>query len=200
MKPKAAIFDLGGVIVDVESDRLMAIAAQLSGLSFDEVLAAVYHPDLLQFELGRLSPEQYYAGLKSRIRLPWTFEQFVGFWNDILREKRDVTALVERLHGRCRLLVLSNTNILHMRYMKAIVPVLSKFDHLVGSYEVGACKPNPSVYRAVIERSGVEPAEAVYFDDRLEMVEGGRCVGLRAIRFEHARKLEQDLRDVGLLD
>ena len=39
--------DLGGVVVDVESDRLMHQVSQLTGKSFEEVQGAVYHQDLL---------------------------------------------------------------------------------------------------------------------------------------------------------
>ncbi len=188
-------------MVDVESDRLMHHVGQIVGKSLDEVQETVYHKELLkEFELGKITPEDYYRGLQERLKLPWTFAQFVQFWNDILIEKKDSTAVIARLHGRCKLSVLSNTNILHMGYMKAKISVLSRFGDVVGSYEIGACKPDPRSYQIVLERSGVAPEQAVYVDDRPEMVEGARGVGLCAIRFEQASQLERDLRGVGLLD
>ncbi len=200
-KKQLVIFDLGGVVVDVESDRLMHQIAQMAGLSIDDVQDIVYHKTLLkEFELGRLKPSEYFYGLKEKLHLPWTFEQFQQFWNDILIEKKDTTAVISRLKGRCKLSVLSNTNTLHLDHMKAKVSVLAGFDDIIGSFAVGMVKPDPEIYKLALKRAGVAAEAAVYVDDRPEMIEGGKGVGLHAIRFESASQLERELRAVGLLD
>ncbi len=193
------IFDLGGVVVDVESDRLIHQVAQLLGRSFEEVHEQIFHRDLhLPLELGHIKPQAYYDGLKQKLGISWTYPQFVRAWNGILSENRDVTSIMKRLRARHKLLALSNTNILHIEHIKGAIPSLEMFHYWVMSYEVGLRKPNPKIYRFALEQAGVKPETAVYIDDRPELVEAGRQVGLTAIRFENSRQLEQDLQAVGL--
>lgn len=193
------IFDVGGVVVDMESDRLVHQVSQLLGRSFEEVQKAIYHEELLlPFELGRISPTAYYEGLKKRLKLRWTYEQFVRAWNDIFRENAEVTEILQRLRKRHRLIALTNTNMLHLDYLKAAFPSLSVLEDWVASCDVGLRKPDPEFYQLALARSGVRASQAVYVDDRPELVEAGRGVGLTAIRFENSRQLEQDLQSIGL--
>lgn len=193
------LVDLGGVVVDVESDRLVHQVAQLLGKPFEEVQQAIYHDELLlPFELGGIEPQAYYEGLKARLGLPWTYERFVEAWNGILSENRDVTWIVQRLRTRHRLMALSNTNELHLAHMKRTVPSLSVMEEWIASCEVGLRKPDPRIYFLALERAKVLPRYAVYIDDRPELVDAGRSIGLTAIRFQNSRQLDQDLQAIGL--
>ena len=199
MQYELVIFDLGGVVVEVESDRLVHQVAQLVGRSFEEVQKAVYHDELLlPFELGRINAKVYYEGLKKQLKLRWTYEQFVRAWNGIFTENVEVTSIMQRLRKRHRLAALSNTNELHLEYIKAAIPSLSVIQEWIASCDVGLRKPDPKIYLLALERTGVRPGQAVYVDDRPELVDAGRSIGLVGIRFENGRQLEQDLQAVGL--
>ncbi|MBI1991979.1 MAG: HAD family phosphatase [Candidatus Omnitrophica bacterium] len=198
MAYQLVVFDLGGVAVEVESDRLIHQLAQLLGRTFEEVQAAIYHEELLlPFELGRIRPQAYYEGLKARLKLPWAYEQFVRSWNGIFRENVEVTSLMRRLCERHKLTVLTNTNVLHLEHIKRTVASLSIIEDWVASCEVGLRKPDPQIYRLALERAGARPDAAVYIDDRPELVEAGRSLGLTGIRFESSQQLEEDLRAIG---
>jgi len=199
MAYEVVMFDLGGVTVDVESDRLVHQVAQLLGRSFEEVQGVIYHKELLlPFELGHIKPEVYFQGLKERLKLAWTYEQFVRAWNGIFTENDYVTSLMQRLRRRHKLLALTNTNVLHLEYIKSSFPSLSVFSHWVASCDVGFRKPDPQIYLLAAEKAGVRPRDAIYIDDRPELVEAGRGAGLTAIRFEDGPQLEQELRAVGV--
>ena len=199
MQYQLVLCDLGGVVVDVESDRMVHQISQLLGRSFEDVQQAVYHKDLLlPFELGRISAKAYYDGLKKSLKLPWTYEQFARAWNDIFRENIETTAILQRLRKRHRLFALTNTNELHLSYIRSNVPSLSVIEQWVASCEVGLRKPDPNIYLLALQRAGVRAEQAVYVDDRPELVDAGRSVGLTAVRFENSRQLEQDLQAIGL--
>ena len=199
MQYPLVIVDLGGVVVDMESDRLVHQVSQLLGRSFEEVQAAIYHEELLlPFELGRIKAPAYYEGLKRTLELPWTYEQFVRAWNDIFRENRDVTWIMQRLRKRHKLVALSNTNELHLAHIKTTIPSLSIIEDWVASCDVGLRKPDPKIYFLALERSGMLPRQAVFIDDRPEFVDAGRSIGLTAIRFENGHQLEEDLQSIGL--
>ena len=193
------ICDIGGVAVDFHADQLVHQASQLLGQSFDEVQRVVYHEELLlPFELGQISPAAYYEGLRERLKLSWTYEQFVRVWNDIFTENRSVTQILERLRARHALTALSNTNLLHYQHLRATIPSLSVFSDWVVSCEVGLRKPDPKIYFLALERAKARPRQAVYIDDRPELVDAARSLGLTGIRFEHSVQLEQDLQAIGL--
>jgi putative hydrolase of the HAD superfamily len=200
MAYRLVIFDMGGVVVDFEVDRFLHHVSQLVQRPFDEVQQAVYHEDLLlPLEVGRIKPEQYYAHLKESLALPWTYDQFVRAWNDTLRENPDVTPLVHQVHKHHRLTALTNTNALHSQHMRTTFASLAVFDDWIASCEVGLRKPDPEIYRLALERADVEAQETVYVDDRPELIEAGRRVGLTAIRFESSKQLEQDLSSINLI-
>ena len=193
------MFDLGGVALEVESDRQVHQVAQLVGRTFEEVHRAIYDDKLLlPFEVGKISAEVYYQGLQERLHLSWSYQQFVGAWNGIFNENRDVTDLMKRLRKRYKLLALSNTNVLHLDHIKSSFPALSIFDHWVASCEVGMRKPEPEIYAFAAKQAGVRPQAAIYIDDRPELVEAGRAAGLKAIRFESGDQLIEALRAVGI--
>ena len=199
MAYELVISDLGGVVVEFNADQLVHQLAQVVGRSFEEVQGAVYDKELLlPFELGQIGPQAYYDGLRRRLQIPWGYEQFAAFWNNIFTEQRDVTALMRALSRHRRFMALSNTNALHLAHIKAQFPSLSFFEAWVASCDVGCRKPDPDIYRLALKRADVSAERAVYVDDRPEMVEGGGAVGLTAIRFESARQLEQDLRALGV--
>lgn len=193
------MFDLGGVALEVESDRLVHQAAQLAGKTFEEVQRAIYDEELLlPFELGQISAHAYFEGLKKRLRLTWSYEQFVKAWNGIFNENRDVTQLMPRLRKRHKLLALTNTNVLHLAHIKTMFPALAIFDHWVASCEIGMRKPEPEIYAFAAKQAGVRPEAAIYIDDRPELVEAGRSAGLKAIRYENGEQLIREFRALGI--
>lgn len=70
---------------------------------------------------------------------------------------------------------------------------LGLFDATVLSYEVGHIKPHPSVYHAICNKLGVEPAEAVFIDDIERYVTGAKDIGMHGIWFKNNQQLQQEL-------
>ena len=167
--------------------------------NFEDVQKIVYHDELLfPFELGRIRPQAYYEGLKTKLKLRWTYEQFLQAWNGIFTENKDVAWLMRRLRERHKLIALTNTNELHINHIKTAIPAFSMFHDCVASCHVGVRKPDPQIYRLALERAKAQPSTAIYIDDRPELVEAGRSMGLTGIRFESSGQLEHDLRQMGL--
>jgi putative hydrolase of the HAD superfamily len=77
----------------------------------------------------------------------------------------------------------------------------SRFDGLASltlSFEVGAVKPERAIYLRCLEALGVEPAEALFVDDRRENVEAAQAVGMEALVFEDEDALAAELERLGL--
>jgi len=89
-----------------------------------------------------------------------------------------------------RLLILSNMPSEVWPGLVERHPILRAFEGAVISGDEGVVKPDPAIYRVLIERFGVDPTGAVFVDDRAENVEAAAALGFTAILFEGAARLQ----------
>ena len=195
---RVLLFDLGNVLLPFDHLRavraLTPYARRLPDLyqSFFESPLQALHDE------GKLSGREFYERIRQEYGLTLPYEQFMPCWNEIFWEDPAMTALVHRLGPQYRLVGISNTNRLHFDYVRRRYPVVREIATWIVSYEVGARKPDPRIYQRAIEASGVSPAEILYVDDRLDLVEAGRALGLNAQPFISAQRLGAQLADVGV--
>ena len=77
-------------------------------------------------------------------------------------------------------------------------PHFELLDDVVASGHVGVTKPDPTIYRIVLDRAGVEPGQAVFLDDSEPNVAGARAVGMHAIVFTDAASARRELAALGV--
>ena len=95
--------------------------------------------------------------------------------------------------------ILSNTCESHWEYCATRFAVIRElFDVHVLSYEVGAMKPDPAIYRAAAEKVDLPPPEIFFVDDRLENVQAARKAGFDAVHYTTTEILGAALRDRGV--
>jgi 2-haloacid dehalogenase len=58
-------------------------------------------------------------------------------------------------------------------------------------------KPDPAIYRILLERQDLSPADCVFIDDSQKNVEGAAAVGMHALHFTSPERLGDDLRRLG---
>ena len=195
------LFDLGNVLLDFSHERMFAQIAALSGRTPDDVRRVLVDEQLGdEFESGRLTADDVHRELEQRLaaRLDRTaLSRAVG---DIFESNADMLPLLDSLRqsGR-RLVLLSNTNALHIDWVRSRFDVLSRFDALVLSYEVGAMKPEDAIYEAALRAIDCEPAECFYTDDIPRYVDRGRAFGLQASVFTGADDLRRELAQRGVV-
>ncbi len=78
--------------------------------------------------------------------------------------------------------------------------VFKEFDGMVVSGEEHLLKPDPAIYRCLLERYSLEAAESIFVDDNADNVSGAKSVGMQAVRFSTAQQLERDLREIYKLE
>jgi 2-haloacid dehalogenase len=109
-------------------------------------------------------------------------------------------ALLEELKDRAvPLWALSNWNADTFERTRALFGFLDRFDGLVISGAVGLAKPDPGIYRHLLEVSGRPPEEILFVDDRPANVEAGRALGIPCHLFEGPTTLRRALEEHGLL-
>jgi glucose-1-phosphatase len=184
----AYLFDLGNVIAGFDH-RIFCqrLAGEGSPLGAEEIHRIVFQQGFNdRFEEGTLGGREFYEALEAPLRLSMAPERFQEIWCDIFWENPGMTALLETLHTRSRLVLISNTNPWHLEYTRERYRFLERFDRLILSYEIGARKPGPRIFRAALEAAGCGPERCLYFDDMEENVRAAAALGIPSVLFRHS--------------
>ena len=191
---QAFLFDLGNVIVQFDHRLAASEIASHSKVGVEELYRLFFESELVvDHDRGRISTGQFYEGLRSQIGLSLSFENFLHVWNNIFTENEATTRLLHRLLPRYPCFLISNTNRPHFEFCRDRYPILKKLSGWVLSYEVGELKPHPKIYRRALELAQVPAEEIFYVDDREDLVDAGRKLGLQSHRFEGADHLQREL-------
>ena len=193
------IFDLGGVLVDFDFMRACARLEAAGGPPAQQIRDAILQGrDKTDFDTGRTSPQAFAARVCAGIGVSLPYAEFADIWCAIFVENREVTSLLDRIGSQADLLLLSNTDPLHLDYVRREYGFLGKFRRLLLSYELGQAKPAPQVYQQALAAC-VPGSPVIYFDDIPEFVAAARACGLAAEQFVGIERLRRDLVQFGVL-
>jgi putative hydrolase of the HAD superfamily len=129
---------------------------------------------------------------------PMAAEPFFAMWNCHFRIHREVLPMVDALFGRVKVLLLSNTNEMHWRFVRPLIPQFEHFDGLVISCELRLAKPDPEIFHVALACARVRAEEAAYFDDVPRFVEAASALGIQARVFTDAPTFRTQLAELGL--
>jgi len=164
--------------------------------SVDEMRAVVHNNfDLIErFDEGGLTPHEFYERAVALLGARIGYDDFVAAYVDVFSRNQPVIDLFRGLKGRMKLILLSNTDPLRFGFVRERFPDILFFDDYVLSYEVGANKPDPRIYREAMNRAGASPASCVFVDDLEENIAGAASLGLRTILYKPDTDLAQQLK------
>ena len=193
LHPRVIVLDVGNVLVGLDFARSRQ---RLYSLFPDEKKLARMQRWLRSVEdpygLGQITTEDFVQGAVQELGLKRA--QFIDLWNDIFIERDYMLPFVRELREQgYTLAICSNTNELHMQYLRQRNPCFAEAQHLLFSYEVGALKPDPAIYQAVEAATGQPAAEHLFLDDLPENVAGARLAGWDAICFETPEQTQGEL-------
>jgi len=195
---KAVIFDFGRVISAQKPMALFSRYEQKLGLAPGVLNRVMYGSEgWNEVLVGRKDLNEYWLEIGPALGLH-TWEEIEAFRQRYLADEeinKDVLGLINQLHGRYKLAVLSNAPPGLTRWL-ADWDILHLFDVVICSGDEGVVKPDPAIYELTLARLGVEPQEAVFIDDSLGHIEAARALGLHGIHFTTASDLADDLESV----
>jgi FMN phosphatase YigB (HAD superfamily) len=198
---EAIIFDIGRVIINLDPSRAIAAIGAGSTLAPDKLWRAVQEDPLwIGWQEGRVTPREWYENLIARFHTPISFDEFCNAWNSVLVPKPILPErLFKQLSKKCRLVLLSNTDPIHVGCIESKFTFVRRFPKRIYSCDVGASKPGLKIFRAAINAAGVPAKQILFIDDVRENVLAARRIGLKALQFRSRRRLEADLRGLRLL-
>ncbi len=197
----SVIFDLGGVLIDWNPRYLYR------QLIADEVVMEQFLADVCSPEWNaRLDAGHSWADEIESLaaRHPEQRELIVAYrarWSEMVAGAIDETVqvLAELRRRPVGLYALSNWSAETFPLARERFDFLGWFDGILLSGEIGICKPDPRIFRQLIERYGLEPARTVFVDDLLRNVEAADQQGMAALKFRNAAELRSELVSLGLL-
>jgi putative hydrolase of the HAD superfamily len=202
-KFKNIIFDLGGVILDVDYNLTRIAFEKLGVIDFDEMYSQANADKLFRkLETGEITDDIFYKEFNGCTGLHLSDEEIRKAWNAMLLSFREKSLqFLERIKPKYKTYLLSNTNYVHIAAFKetlhqqiGVKTLEEYFDQAFYSCEIGLRKPDPACYDWVLKNVEIEPAETLFIDDSLHNIEGAKKAGLQTIHLLPNVKIE----DLGL--
>jgi FMN phosphatase YigB (HAD superfamily) len=195
-KVKTIFFDIGGVLVSVDSSRAMDKLSQRLDVDPMQIRQAMSFQLLNDYEKGLLTSNQFYEELlvacNSGRRMD--LETFKGFWQDVLFPKPDSIACLKEFTQRMPVYLLSNTNDFHYELLLCDFPFMSWVTGGTYSFLEGTIKPESRIYEIAISRSGFRPEEILFIDDLQANVMAAADQGMQVIHFTDYDHFSRELK------
>ena len=191
------LLDLGGVLIDVDYHASARAFRDLGHPDFERLYSKAQQDHLFDgFETGALRPDQFRDHIRELLHDGLTDAVIDGCWNAMLgsipNERID---MVHRLKERYQVLLLSNTNAIHVPAFSAIVEHENGISDFKGvfhgayySCEIGLRKPDASAYHHVLAQHGADPDRTLFIDDSIQHVIGAQEAGLHAAHLELSKE------------
>ncbi|HMJ47532.1 MAG TPA: HAD family phosphatase [Ferruginibacter sp.] len=197
---KNIIFDLGGVLVDINY-HLTANAFKKIGFSnFDELYSQYIATDLFEnFETGKITEDDFYGEIMRIDTKGNNKEAIMGAWNAMLLGFRTASFdFLQTLKGKYNLYLLSNTNTIHLAEFNRIFTeqtgypnINSFFTKAYYSHLVGLRKPYKEMYNYVLQDADIKPGETLFIDDSSHNIEGAALVGIKTHLLLPSERIEK---------
>lgn len=189
---KAIIFDMGGVLVDLDlEDCKKAFKEDLGYYGIDDILDACHQKGIWgDLEEGMLEADEFRRIVLAESRPDATPEDVdKAMWRILVGIAPYKAELLKMLTMKYDLYLLSNNNSICLpcsagMFEAAGVPLDTTFKKCFYSYEMKALKPSEKFYKAVIGQIGLESENLLFIDDSMKNVEGAIAAGIPAIYYK----------------
>ncbi len=191
---KVIIFDLGGVLINLNFNVFFKRISQVTGLPINELSNHKYSNIVNRFMSGVITGEQLHQELCKLSQINISLKKLKDAWSAVLAsQKNDVAKIVTELHHTFQVALLSNTDPWHFEYCRQNFPIVNTFKHVFLSYELHLLKPDPEFYIKVSHSLGVRHEECLFIDDTEVNVKSAGDVGYHVIHFKDAEQLKKEL-------
>jgi putative hydrolase of the HAD superfamily len=182
---RAFLFDIGNVLL--KFDFSVGMKKILAQSEVHDPVGAMAQFDRIKlgYEDGQIDRAAFFRGVFDVLRYHGTEADFIAAWEDIFTPNEPMVELVEKLHGKIPLYLLSNTNDIHREDIFRRYDFFGRFTAGIYSYEARASKPGREIYEIAQKQLGIEPASTFFIDDLLPNIETARALGFNAHHYHY---------------
>ena len=201
---KNIIFDLGGVIINIDLMLTYNALANYCPLNAEEVRQKFTENQVFaKYEKGLLSSEEVRKLLNKELKFSLSDLEMDKCWNALLLDiPIERIELIKKLRGKYKLFLLSNTNAIHIDEVNAILykttgieKLDDLFDKIYYSFDIGMAKPDVEIYKHVLLENNINASETLFLDDNTDNIEGARLAGIHAVPVTTDNSIIQILKD-----
>jgi len=191
LKFNAIIFDLGGVILNIDYSKTIKAFNKLGVSNFDELYTQAKQNNVFDdFEIGKITDNEFRNYIRMVSKVDLTNKQIDSAWNAMLLDlplKR--VELLERLNQKYPIYLYSNTNSIHLKAFREIIKsehndellLESLFIKTYYSHELGMRKPNQNGFLKIVKGHDLELSSTLFIDDSEQHIVGANKVGLQTV-------------------
>lgn len=187
---KNIIFDLGGVIINLDNQRTEDAFVALGAKNFREYFGHGFAASFFkEYEIGRISDSQFIDSVRQLIGLSTSDQAIIDSWNALLLDfPAERIQLLKELRKTYRLFLFSNTNALHLAALQQIWiasfgegSLDQYFEKTYYSHLMGMRKPDQESFEFILRENGLNGQETLFVDDAIVNVEGAEKAGLKGL-------------------
>jgi len=191
-KIRNIIFDLGGVILNIDMKKTELALQQLGIDTFSQLMSpASVQSFFREYEAGKIDNASFIRSIQSLSPKASTEKEIVNAWNALLLDfPADRIELLKQLRKKYRLFLLSNTNAIHHeQFQRQLYQLTGKyledfFDRAYYSHMIGLCKPDVACFQFVINENNLNPSETLFVDDSEANINGAKEAGLSVLHIK----------------
>jgi len=202
---KGIIFDLGGVIVGSFGKEFLKYVSFKLNVSADkaDMLAEAIQKGEPPLQRGEVSTIKFWSDVCDSLNIDHPSKEvaeklWIEPYKQYVNIKKDTLKLIQKLKGKYKLAILSNTIKEHSEINKNR-GLFNNFDIVLLSYKEGLRKPEKEFFEAAAKKLNLSFNELLFVDDEMRWVKAARNHGLKAVLFKSAEHLKKEFEKLGIV-
>lgn len=184
---KNIIFDLGGVLLNIDFNRTYEAFKMLGAADLKAQFTQYTSDELFEaLEMGTISETNFFSAIQEKCDPGTSFEQIRNAWNAILVDFRlESMHFLSDISNKYNLYLLSNTNSIHVTAFHQIFKEQTGKDNFDAYFKeayysnvIKKRKPYPATYQHVLELARINAGETLFIDDSKNNIDGAKEAGL----------------------
>ncbi|NEN24788.1 HAD family phosphatase [Cryomorpha ignava] len=196
-KIKNIIFDLGGVLLNIDYDKTVEAFRALGMADPEQAFSKEVQAGFFQeFEKGFISETVFVSEINKEFK-DASPQEIMDAWCALLGDfPNQRFEYLKKLSKSYRLFLLSNTNIIHLKAFEKIIDkaigwnnFLLLFEGIGYSHELNMRKPNADIFMKMMDKYNLQPAETCFIDDTDVHVATANSLGITAFHLTNGKEI-----------
>tara|TARA_Y100000813_G_scaffold127667_1_gene91955 strand:- start:359 stop:997 length:639 start_codon:yes stop_codon:yes gene_type:complete len=202
---KNIIFDLGGVILDINYQATIDAFVKMGIKDFSNLYSQKEQKQIFDdFEIGKITSNQFISSIQSLSQNSISKDKIITAWNAMLLEiNTEKLDYLLSLKERFRIFLLSNTNEIHISKFEAglvkkneLKKFYNCFEKVHYSSRLSLRKPNLDCFKKVLNINKLNASETIFIDDSKQHIEGALKCGIKGYLFPQNYTIQDWLPDI----
>ena len=199
---KHIIFDLGGVILNIDYKRPIEAFKKLGIQDVEGLYSKQNQVELFDLlETGKIDEAEFVKQIQQKSNVELSHHDIITAWNSILLDfplRR--LQILQQLQLHYSIFLLSNTNEIHEKAFNDMLKTTCGypnlgifFDKVYFSHRVGLRKPDPAIFQLVLDENKLDPEETLFIDDSPQHIEAAKSLHIHTIHMKDGMTMEHDI-------